>query len=136
MEETLNVIYQNATMGIKGINEVLYKIQNKKLYKIIEKEKREYENILRQVKKISKKEDIVLTEINMLAKLSSDIISQMRLKQDQSDETIIQMMIDGTYTSINTLKNKENVKENKEIDKLYDEFMILLLDNIKELSNI
>ena len=41
----INDIYQNAEMGIVGINDVLYKVKNDKLKKEMEKEKKDFQKV-------------------------------------------------------------------------------------------
>ena len=48
----LNLIYQNAEMGLIGIDVVLKKITDEKLAKLINEQKEEYEHICKDVKEI------------------------------------------------------------------------------------
>ena len=68
--ELLNVLYQNAEMGIVGIEDVIYKVHNQKLYKELESEKKEYQKIIKYVKRMLKAENGQSKPINILAKIS------------------------------------------------------------------
>ena len=68
--ELLNVLYQNAEMGIIGIEDVLYKVHHPKLLKELEIEKKEYQKIIKNVKKMLKSKHGQSKPINMFAKIS------------------------------------------------------------------
>lgn len=134
--ELLNTIYQSATMGVSGIDDIYYKIKNPKLIKLIKKEKKEYQRIIKSVKKLAENYEEKLCEINMLSKLSSEVISQLKIMKENSDEEIIKMMIEGTYKSLGLLSTKILDCKDDKIKKLASEFIDLLEGNIEELKNI
>lgn len=134
--ELLNTIYQNADMGIKGIKDIKYKIKNPKLLKLITKEEKEYQKILKKCKHLSQKENIKIQEVSSLAKISSSIISQMKIMKEDSDNEIIKMMIKGTYKSLEILSVEVINKDDNDILELANIFIKILQDNIKELKNI
>lgn len=132
----LSDIYQNAQMGIEGIDMVLYKIRSKKLYKIINKEKKEYQKIIKKAKCLAKENKEKITPVSSIAKLSSEIMSNFKLMKNDSDEEIVKMMIEGTYKSLGLLTGKLIIQNNEKTRKLGQEFVNLLEDNIKELKNV
>ena len=136
--ELLNVLYQNAEMGIVGIDDVIYKTRHPKLLKELEKEKKEYQKILRVVKKMIKNEHGDSKPINMFAKISSSIYSEMKLMKNDSDKIIIKMMIEGSYKSIGMLTTKELEFEHasEDVKDTLQLFIKTLNNNIKNLKNI
>ena len=51
----LNLIYQNAQMGLIGIDTIIDKIENEKIAKIVNEQRKEYEQFLSDAKEIKKK---------------------------------------------------------------------------------
>lgn len=141
MEETielLNTMYQNAEMGIIGIEDVIYKIRNSKLLKELENEKKEYHKILKTVKKLLKEVNGKQKPVNMWAKISSSIYSEMKLMNKENDQIIIKMMIEGTYKSIGILTTKEieDANVSDDVKDVLDIFIKTLKNNIQSLKNI
>ena len=136
--ELLNVLYQNAEMGIVGIEDVIYKVHNQKLYKELESEKKEYQKIIKYVKRMLKAENGQSKPINILAKISSSLYSDMKLMKSESDKLIIKMMIEGSYKSIGILTTKKLEYENAELDikDFLDSFIKILNKNISNLIKI
>ena len=48
----LNLLYQNAGMGLIGIDTVIKKIENEKLAKLISEQRKEYETYCEMVQKV------------------------------------------------------------------------------------
>ena len=136
--ELLNVLYQNAEMGIVGIEDVIYKVHNQKLCKELESEKKEYQKIIKYVKRMLKAENGQSKPINILAKISSSLYSDMKLMKSESDKLIIKMMIEGSYKSIGILTTKKLEYENAELDikDFLDSFIKILNKNISNLIKI
>ena len=139
--ELLNVLYQNAEMGIIGIEDVLYKAHHPKLLKELEIEKKEYQKIIKYVKKMLKIEHGQSKPINMLAKISSSLYSDLKLMKNESDKLIIKMMIEGSYKSIGILTTKKLEYDNasRDIIELLDLFVKTLnrnVDNLMKLDKI
>ena len=131
-------IYQNAKMGVLGIDEVIYKVKNKKLLKEISKEKKGYEDVCKMCKHFleRKKEEVV--EPNMMAKMGSEFLTQMKLFKDDSDKIIIDMMIKGTEKSIAIIQNKkEEAKDcSMKIQKIINYMLNILNDSMTNLKKI
>ena len=134
----INVLYQNAEMGIIGINDITSHITSSKLQKEINREKKEYQNIVNICKKLMKKEKDKCKSVGIMAKMSSSMYSEIKLLKDDSDEIIIKMMIEGTYKSIGILTTKEMEYKNisNELKKLNNKFILTLMDNVNNLKNI
>ena len=73
----LNLIYQNAQMGLIGIDTVLKKVENEKLANLIDEQRKEYENICNETSKILIKYGAKEEEISKLKEISSKIAKLM-----------------------------------------------------------
>ena len=136
--ELLNVIYQNAEMGIIGIVDVLRKIRNPKLLEELISEKKEYQKFLKETKKLLKKENGECKQVSLMAKIGTEIYSEMKLMKNTSDKLIIKMMIEGSYKSIGilTTKQMEYTQCSKTIKTLLKSFIDILNKNIDSLKNL
>ena len=54
----LNLIYQNAQMGLIGIDTVIKKVENEKIAKLVQEQRKEYEEFLEDARKINKKLEV------------------------------------------------------------------------------
>lgn len=134
--EILNDIYQNAEMGIIGIDDVIYKIKDEKLKKEIIKEKKEYQKILKCCEKVFDKYKCKPKKITQMTKISSCFYSEMKLIKDNSDSLILKMMIEGSYKSVGILTTKIIINDevDKTVRKVGEKLINLINDNISELK--
>lgn len=135
-EELLNYTNKNSQMGIIGINDVLFKIKTKKVYKIISKEKDEYEEICHKCECLAKKQNIRLDKVSSLAKMGSEMFSQMQLMKDDSEKCIIEMMINGSYKGLTVLKDRINQYKtaDEEIKALANALYDTIKNNLEKLK--
>lgn len=104
----LNLIYQNAEMGLIGIDTVIGKVENEKIAKIIHEQKREYEEILEDTKKILIKYGAKEEEIGKLKELSSKAMASV-MTMNKTDQEIAKLMMEGNQkgvAEITTLLNQ------------------------------
>ena len=104
----LNLIYQNAEMGLIGIDTVIGKVENEKIAKIIHEQKREYEEILEDTKKILIKYGAKEEEIGKLKELSSKAMASV-MTMNKTDQEIVKLMMEGNQkgvVEITTLLNQ------------------------------
>ena len=95
----LNLIYQNAEMGLIGIDTVIKKVENEAIAKIIHEQKREYEEILADVKKILIKYGAKEEEISKLKELSSKAMVEV-MTMGKSDKEIAKLMMEGNQKGV------------------------------------
>ncbi len=131
-------IYQNAKMGVIGIDEVIFKIKNKKLLKEVEREKDKYNEICEMCKHFLEHNNEEVVEPNMMAKMGSEFMTQMKLFKDDSDKIIIDMMIKGTQKSLDIVNNKEQEAQNchVKVKKIINNMLNILNDSLKNLQKI
>jgi hypothetical protein len=135
-EEFLNYIYKNAEMGLIGIDDVIKKVEDNSLLKVLEKERKQYKEILKEAKVLLNRYGKCEEEINIMAKLGSKIMSEMVLLKDHSKETIAKMMIEGTNKGIIAIVEKINGYNNNDasIVVLANKFKNTLEMNMDELK--
>ena len=109
----LNLIYQNAQMGIIGIDTVLPKIKNEKIAKIVSEQRAEYENFLTMAKEILLKYGAKEEEIGKLQEVSSKIMSEV-MTMGKDDKTIAKMMMDGNEKGVIAITEKLNAYQDKD----------------------
>jgi len=109
----LNLIYQNAEMGLIGIDAVMDKVEDERVAKLIKEQRREYEKFCSDAKKILIKYGAKEEEIGALQKLSSKIMSEM-MTFNKDDKNIVKLMMEGNEKGVIAIKEKLN--EYKEQD--------------------
>ena len=95
----LNLIYQNAEMGLIGIDTVLKKVENEKIAKIINEQRKEYETFLEDAKKILIKYGAKEEEISKLKELSSKAMAEA-MTIGKGDKEIAKMMMTGNEKGV------------------------------------
>ena len=95
----LNLIYQNAEMGLIGIDTVLKKVENEKIAKIINEQRKEYETFLEDAKKILIKYGAKEEEISKLKELSSKVMAEA-MTICKGDKEIAKMMMTGNEKGV------------------------------------
>ena len=95
----LNLIYQNAQMGLIGIDMVIGKVENKKIAKIIKEQKREYEKFLCDAKKILIKYGAKEEEIGKLKEISTKAMASV-MTMRKTDQEIAKLMMEGNHKGV------------------------------------
>lgn len=134
----LNDIYQNAEMGIVGIDDVLYKVKDDKLKKEIEREKKEFIKIIKKCEKLLTGYKCKPKKISFMTKMSSEMYSEMKLMKENADDIILKMMIEGSYKSVGILTAKlmEYDDVESEVKDLGQKLLKIINTNICELKKL
>ena len=134
----LNDLYQNAEMGVVGIDDVLYKVKDKILKKELERERKEFNKIMKKIAKLLSSYKNKPKKINFMTKMSSEFYSEMKLRRENSDGVILKMMIEGSYKSVGIITTKmiENDMANKAVKTLGEKLLKVINDNIEKLKRI
>ena len=135
--EFLDYIYKNAKMGITGIKDILPKVEDKELEKVLNEQLKDYENVCQKAVDILKKYGKDQPELNKMTKISSYMMVQMKTIKDSSVSNLAKMMIEGSNKGIIEISEKiNNFKENdEEITNLAEELLNIEqtnLDNLKK----
>lgn len=113
--EFLNYIYQNAEMGIVGINDIIPKVKDEEFETLLNEQKSDYENICNEAIEILKKYGKEQQELNKMAKISSYMMSMMKTMKDPSTSNLAKMMMEGSNKGIIEITEKiNNFKEKDE----------------------
>ncbi len=113
--EFLNYIYQNAEMGIVGINDIIPKVKDEEFESLLNEQKSDYENICNEAIEILKKYGKEQQELNKMAKISSYMMSMMKTMKDPSTSNLAKMMMEGSNKGIIEITEKiNNFKEKDE----------------------
>ena len=95
----LNLIYQNAQMGLIGIDMVIKKDENEKIAKLIGEQKKEYEKFLSDAHEILIKYGAKEEEISKLKELSSKVMATF-MTMNKSDKEIAKLMMEGNQKGV------------------------------------
>ena len=95
----LNLIYQNAEMGLIGIDAVIKKVESDKIAKLIKEQRKEYEHFLDDAKKILLKYGAKEEEISKLKNLSSKAMANV-MTMGKSDKEIAKLMMEGNQKGV------------------------------------
>ena len=95
----LNLIYQNAQMGLIGIDTVMKKVENEKIAKIIQEQRKEYETFLEDARKILIKYGAKEEEISKLKELSSKAMAEV-MTMGKDDQEIAKLMMEGNQKGV------------------------------------
>ena len=134
--EFLNYIYQNAEMGVIGIDNIENNIDNKDLEKVIEEQRADYEKIMEETLEIFKKYGREKTDLNAMAKMSSKMMSKWKLAKDSTSQAIAKMMIEGSNKGIIEITEKINAYQDKdeEIKNLANKLLEIEQKNLENLK--
>lgn len=103
----LNLIYQNAQMGLIGIDSVLGKVKNEKVAKLIKEQRDEYEVICKEAREILIKYGAKEEEIGKVKELSSKIMSEI-MSMNADDKKIVKLMMEGNEKGLIEIQQKIN----------------------------
>ena len=109
----LNLIYQNAEMGLIGIDVVLKKITDEKLAKLINEQKEEYEHICKDVKEILIKYGAQEEDIPKFKEFSSKLMSEV-MSMGSDDKKIVKLMMEGSQKGVIELQENLNQYNNND----------------------
>lgn len=134
--EVLNRLYKVVDMGIFGVEEVIKKVEDPCLEKLMIDQKKEYAIIRSDIKKFMDEYEEDPKGINPVVKMSNDLMTNMKLMSNEDDKAIAKMMLEGTNKGIievTNIKNEEDFK-NKEICEIVEHLLSTLEYNEKELK--
>ena len=132
----LNYIYQNAHMGVIGINHIENNIEDDNLRKLILKQKAEYEVIVNETLAIFKEYHKESKDISIMAKIGSYMSAKFNLLKSDNTNVIAKMMIEGSNKGIIEITEKLNNYhgDNKEIVSLAKKLLRTEEYNLEELK--
>lgn len=134
--EFLNYIYQNAKMGVVGIDNIKAKIYDEELKDLIATQRKEYVTICDEATKILNELGVGEKDISAMAKVMTYFMANLELLKDDSASNIAKLMIDGSNKGIVEITKKLNGynNANKKIEKLARKLLVTEQHNIDELK--
>jgi len=135
--EFLDYIYQNAEMGLIGIDQIIERVDNEELEHLILEQRSEYAHIMEDAKEIYKKYGKDEKELSKLTKISSNIMTEMMMLAKKGETNVIaKMMIEGSNKGIIAITEKLNKYENsdEEIKSLAEKLLATEQHNLDELK--
>lgn len=134
--EFLNYIYQNAKMGVVGIDNIKQKIFDDELKNIIATQKKEYETIVDEASKLLNELGNNEKDISGASKIMTYVMANLELLKDDSSSNIAKMMIEGSNKGIIEITKKLNsyTNTNSKIIKLAKKLLATEQHNIEELK--
>ncbi len=135
--EFLEYIYQNAKMGIIGIDNIKGSINDGELLSTIKEQEKDYYNICNKATSMLLERDQCVKDVSGIAKVMTYIDAKMNTKDETCNNTIAKMMIKGSNKGIIEIQEKlNNYKDvDRSITKLAKELLNIEkrnLDNLKK----
>lgn len=113
--EFLEYIYQNAKMGIIGIDNIKEKIKDEDLLNTIKEQERDYYMICNKATNLLLDRDRTVKDVSGMSKMMTYIDAKLNTKEEPNNNTIAKMMIKGSNRGI--IEIEEKLNNYKEIDK-------------------
>ncbi len=134
--ETLNKAYRVVDIGIIGIVEVIKKVENACLEKIMLDQKKEYLIIRQEIEKLLATYGEEPKRISKMMRLSNDLYTNMQLLKNENDEEIAKMMLEGTTKGILEITSliHSQAYDNKKITAILKDLNKVLEKNERELK--
>ena len=134
--EFLKFLYQNAKMGIVGIDDIKSHIEDEDLKKLISRQRSEYEEVANEciiiLNEMGKDEE----DISGMSKIMSYMVVGMEMLKDDSSSNIAKLMIEGSNKGIIQINEKLNdySNVNPKITKLAKKLLKTEQHNIDDLK--
>lgn len=134
--EFLQFIYQNAKMGIVGIDDIKSHIEDDDLKKLIARQRSEYESISNDAITILADLGKDEKDISKMSKIMSYMMVNMEMLKDDSKSNIAKLMIEGSNKGVIQINKKLNdySNVNPKIIKLAKKLLATEEHNIDDLK--
>lgn len=134
--ELLNYIYQNAKMGIVGIDNIKKDIQDNEFLKVIKEQENDYYEICTKALKWLSNYNVERKNITAMSKLMTFMDAKIKLTKDNSISNIAKMMIEGNNMGIIAITEKLNNYQgaDKKIIKLAKDLLKIEERNLENLK--
>ena len=134
--EFLNYIYQNAKMGVIGIDNIKDKIFDDELKNVIATQKKEYQKIADDASSILNELGLTEKDVSKMAKVSTYVMANLEMLKDDSSSNIAKLMIEGSNKGIIEINKNLNSYNNmnSKIIKLAKKLLATEQHNIDDLK--
>ena len=130
----LNLIYQNAQMGLIGIDAVMDKVEDEEVAHLIKEQREEYEQFCKDASTmLMEKYGVEEKEIGALQKLSSKLMSEA-MTINKEDKNIVKLMMEGNEKGVIAIQEKLNMykEEDPDIVQLAEKLLATEEHNMEE----
>ena len=129
-------IYQNAKMGVIGIDNIKDKIFDDELKNIIATQKKEYQKIADDASSILNELGLTEKDVSKMAKVTTYVMANLEMLKDDSSSNIAKLMIEGSNKGIIEINKNLNSYNNmnSKIIKLAKKLLATEQHNIDELK--
>ena len=134
--EYLNFIYQNAEMGLIGIDDVLENVSDEDFVNLLHEQRDDYKVILNETREMIINEGYEPKENKELSKITSNLMVKMNAKKENSISILAKLMMEGTNKGIIAIQEKINNFDvsNDKINDLANKLLELEEKNIENLK--
>lgn len=137
--ELLEYMYKNSEMCVHSLTKLLEDLNGKenKIKKLIDEQKKQYNNYMKEAEKIIKKNKYELKENSTMAKMMSTMGIKKEVNKDNSDAAIAHMLTEGITLGIVDIETKiKNYKDSvdKKTYKLAQEYLKFEQSEIEKLK--
>ena len=134
--EYLNFIYQNAEMGLIGIDDVLENVSDEDFIELLHEQREDYKAILNETREMIINEGYEPKENKELSKITSNLMVKMNAKKENSISILAKLMMEGTNKGIIAIQEKINNFDvsNDKINDLANKLLELEEKNIENLK--
>ena len=134
--EYLNFIYQNAEMGLIGLDDVLENVSDDDFVKLLHEQREDYKVILNETREMIINEGYEPKENKELSKITSNLMVKMNAKKENSISILAKLMMEGTNKGIIAIQEKINNFDvsNDKINDLANKLLELEEKNIENLK--
>lgn len=116
-QDTIKLLQEcdaGTKMGVSSIDEVLEKVQDDKLKKLLSESKAHHEKLQEDIEHLLRQLDSEEKEPNLMAKGMSWVKTNVKLGMDESDSTVADLLTDGCNMGIKSLYRYRNQYKNAE----------------------
>jgi len=106
--EFLSYIYENAEMGVIGINNIITEIKNKDFLKTIKEQERDYRQIAESARSLLSEYSSNEPEVPTMAKVMTYLDAKRKTILDKTSTNMAKMMMDGNNKGIIEIEEKLN----------------------------
>lgn len=135
--ELLNFIYQNSQMGVDTLGQLLEITKDPDFVKVLEKQKKGYEEFHRQAKQMLNENGYDEKGLNTFEKIRTYLMVNLQTLGDDSVSHIAQILIEGSSMGItDALKklHKYEGQSEREIQKLMNQLKEFEEKNVEKLK--
>ena len=133
-KDILDELNKGCSMGMDAIRNILEKVEDKKLKKVLENEFDKYKEIHHRIEtKYEEYSRDEPTETNVMNKTMTAMMTEMKLMKDHSDSKIAELLMQGTNMGIIEGKKLLNHKEDidKEVENILKDFIKMQEESVE-----